>query len=196
MRALALFAFLLCPLMAAASPFDLDGGMPDGAFGQPAEPAIAAPPVIEAMPAAAMSLPAPMPAPRARNAAVVDVQGLVLSPGGAGGSADDIFVASREAFEAVKAARRAPTAVGIAAAISAGLIVLIALARRFGAMLLTSNQVRVFIVCATAALGGLAGVTNGTTWTEAALVVLAPLLAVGVHQIFLKPRSRASMFPG
>lgn len=194
MRLLNALLLLLCPLLA---------------LGQPSVPASGPAAVVDAgVPALAPSAPLvaaeelpPLPAPGSLDeipgvvvsgpsSALVLVSAPALVPPSApdalpGG--DDVFGHGKEAFEAVKAARRAPTLAGVAAAIVAGIMLLISVARRFGGMLLTSNQVRLFVVLASALAAGVAKVSDGMGWTEVLFVALAPVVSVGMHQVFVKP---------
>ena len=196
MRLLIVLLLLLCPLPSFAQP-----SAPASA------PAVAAdvgvPALASSAPVVAAEEPADAPAP----GSLVEIPGVVVSgppsvlvdvavavpasvpavaPASLPGD-DDVFGHGKEAFEAVKAARRAPTLAGVAAAIVAGIMLLISVARRFGGMLLTSNQVRLFVVIAAALAGGVAQVSDGMGWTEVLFVALAPVVSVGMHQVFVKP---------
>lgn len=196
MRFLFPLLLVLLPALALAAPpvsappsSDLvvvvDG--PDGGIVEGLGDLVAPAPVSPAASAAA-SPSVPSVAPQSPSAVPsVEIPGVVVPsdtpfPGDA-----DVFGQGKATFDAVQAARRAPTVTGIAAAIVAGIMLLISVARRFGGLLLTSNQVRLFVVLASALAGGLANLSDGMVWTEILFVALAPVVSVGVHQVFVKP---------
>lgn len=203
MRLLIALLILLCPLPTFAQPSPpvvaaVDASVP----GVPEFPALA--------PSAAPDAPAPTSDAPSTPPSLIEIPGVVVSgpvsalvsvavPGAPEDDGDtlsplpgddDVFATGKEAFEAVKAARRAPTLTGIAAAIVAGIMLLIAVARRFGGLLLSSNQLRGFVIIAAALAGGIAQVADGMGWTEVLFVALAPVLSVGLHQILVKPLTR------
>lgn len=196
MRFLLLLLLVLLPALALAAPTVSAPPSPDlvvvveGPDGGPVEApgslVAPAPASAEASAAAPASVPSAAP-PSGPASLSVEIPGVVvpsdtLFPGDA-----DVFGQGKATFEAVQAARRAPTVTGIAAAIVAGIMLLISVARRFGGLLLTSNQVRLFVVLASALAGGLANLSDGMVWTEILFVALAPVVSVGVHQVFVKP---------
>lgn len=115
------------------------------------------------------------------------IPGVVIPPE----DQDDLFERGKEAYEALQMARRAPTVGAVAAAIAAGIILLIALARRFGGLLLKPDQVAKFVLFASALAGGVAEVSDGMHWLEIATITVMPILAVGFHQTVVKPFIRA-----
>lgn len=196
MRFLLLLLLVLLPALALAAPpvsappsSDLvvvvegpDGGIVEA----PGSLVASAPASVEASAAAPASVPSAAP-PSGPASLSVEIPGVVVPSDTPFPGDDDVFGHGKEAFEAVKAARRAPTVAGIAAAIVAGIMLLISVARRFGGLLLTSNQVRLFVVCAAALAAGIAKVSDGMAWTEILFVALAPVVSVGMHQVFVKP---------
>lgn len=98
----------------------------------------------------------------------------------------------KDVVAAAQAAKKAPNVASIAAAIAAGIMLLISLARRFGGLLLTPHQVRVFVVVASAIAGGAAQVTEGMELWEVFIIALSPVMSVGAHQVFVKPISKKS----
>ena len=195
MRFLFVFALLFFPARLFAAP------LPDaGHDAMPAE-ASAAPsaPVSDAVaPSGPAVVSEPLAGPSA-PASEVEIPGVVVSsstpfpgevaPGSLPGD-DDIFGHGKEAFEAAQAARKAPTVAAIAAALVAGIMLLISLARRFGGLLLTPQQVRVFVVVASALAGGVAQVSDGMAWWQILFIALSPVMSVGVHQVFVKPLAK------
>lgn len=195
MRILSLLLLVLLPALALAAPSapapasaelvvvveGPDGGLSDapGSLVAPVAPSAT---ISGALPSSAASV-----APTSAPGSLVEIPGAVVPSDTPFPGDDDVLGHGKEAFEAVKAARRAPTVAGVAAAIVAGIMLLISVARRFGGMLLTSNQVRLFVVCAAALAGGIAKVSDGMGWTEILFVALAPVVSVGMHQVFVKP---------
>lgn len=195
MRLLSLLLLALLPALALAAPSapapasaelvvvveGPDGGLADapGSLVAPVAPSAA---ISGALPSAAASV-----APPSAPGSLVEIPGVVVTSDTPFPGDDDVFGHGKEALEAVKASRRAPTVAGVAAAIVAGIMLLISVARRFGGLLLTSNQVRLFVVCAAALAAGIAKVSDGMGWTEILFVALAPVVSVGMHQVFVKP---------
>lgn len=197
MRLLIVLLFLLCPLPSFAQPSAPASGpaavADSGTSALDSAAIVVAPDASAAAPAPGSLVEIPAVVVSGPASAIVDIVVPASVPAAAPASLpgdDDVFGHGKEAFEAVKAARRAPTLAGVAAAIVAGIMLLISVARRFGGMLLTSNQVRLFVVIASALAGGVAQVSDGMGWTEVLFVALTPVVSVGMHQVFVKPVTR------
>jgi len=194
MRFLLALVLLLSPAWLLAAPVVVPGPGPSvEASAAPSAPAsglvVASPPVVTSE---ALSAP-PAPASEVVIPGVV-VPSSTVFPGEAAPASlpgdDDVFGHGKEALEAVQVARKAPTVAAIAAALVAGIMLLISLARRFGGLLLTPHQVRVFVVIASALAGGVAQVSDGMAWWQILFIALAPVMSVGIHQTFVKPLAK------
>lgn len=105
-------------------------------------------------------------------------------------ASDDLAGGLVDVTEKAKAAFDGPTVFGVASAISALVLVLISLLRRFGGYLLQEGQVGKFVLVLSALVGGLSTITPGTQWWQALFLALAPLASVGFHQTVVKPVAR------
>lgn len=193
MRLLIAFALMLLPARLFAGVLPLDAGPVDALAAASAPVSDAAHALALAEPSAATSAPAASSG-EVSIPGVVMAQGVpvvvdVVAPDPLPGD-DDVLGHGAATLEAVKAAKRMPTLVGICSAIVAGIMLLIAVARRFGGLLLTSNQVRGFVLLASALAGGLAQVADGMPWWQVAFIALSPVVSVGIHQVFVKPLAK------
>jgi hypothetical protein len=176
MKYVLMLVLVLAPYLTALAQ-GADGGPSSGDAKVPvkadAAVVVSQPAVVSAAPSVEASVAPSVPASAAASVAADDLAGGVVS-----------------AAEKTKAAFDGPTVFGIASAISAIVLVLISLLRRFGGFLLKEGQVGKFVLILSALVGGLSTVTPGTQWWQALFMALAPLASVGFHQTVVKPVAR------
>lgn len=179
MEAMRLITFMLCvlcgvvalaPDMAARDAFAGVRPMPDASVGTlaPMEPEL---PALDASPAPEVAAPLVLP-PQVIPAADAPVP-----------DTGEVIDRAGEAVSAVKAAVESEKLVGWLAATSAVLWALIGIARRFGGILLSGRQVRVFVLIAgaAAALTGYLGAGVGVM--EALALFLAGPGAMAIEEL-------------
>lgn len=176
MKYILMLVLLLAPYVTALAQGagevpSLDGGK--GAAQADAAVVVAQPAVVSEAPSSLVSAAPSAPASAAASVAAEDLVGGVV-----------------DATEKTKAAFDGPTVFGFASAISAIVLVLISLLRRFGGYLLKEGQVGKFVLVLSALVGGLSTITPGTQWWQALFMALAPLASVGFHQTVVKPVAR------
>ena len=158
----------------------LDAGvkLPDGGVKPDAAP------VLSVVAVVSMAVTAP---PSGGQSLPPSIPGIVVPPSlpGEDFSADQAIAAYKASREAIKA----PTAFGVASALTMLIFLSVGFLRKYGGKLQTDARVKRFIAFAVAAAGGLAMVAPGMSWAQAAFIAGAPILAMGVYEFTKSSKS-------
>lgn len=183
----ALVAGCVAPAFAQPDPVDLPSvspSVPVAVIDPSAAPS-------EALPSEAASIPGlVLPA-----SVSVTVHMGPASPSEPGLTDAEMVAHAGQTIEAVKAAQRMPTLVGIASAIASGLWLLIAVLRKYGGILLSRSAVQKVILGATALATVCAGLADGLPWWQVLFVGASPLLAMAGNELVKRGPSKNGALP-